>query len=52
MSHKEANMERPREAYCQHCKMFNFVDDNGRCQECGKQLLEPLKKAKKKKKKK
>lgn len=40
-----------REAYCLNCKMFVGIDDAGRCVECGSQILEPLKKPKKKKKK-
>lgn len=41
-------MARPREVYCSNCKMFNFVDDDGRCQECGVKIAEPIKKKKKK----
>lgn len=41
-----------REAYCQNCKMFCQGDDAGCCVECGKQILEPKEKPKKKKAKK
>lgn len=37
-----------REAYCVNCKMFTLAADDGRCKECGHQILEPKKKAKKK----
>lgn len=39
-----------RSAYCEKCEMFCDINDAGCCKECGQQILEPLKKPKKKKK--
>lgn len=40
-----------RSAYCPNCKMFFEIDNAGCCKECGRQILKPVPKPKKKKSK-